>query len=98
MGKLKSKYQRGESKLTDSLIRKGKVTFITQITLIETSKVKDHLIYDCTYIDNGVKKQINVIALDISDAVSKIESIVDSNIPEITANIMLGSETLNKGQ
>jgi len=96
MAKLKSKYQRDESELIDSLIRKGKRTFITQIQLIETSKVKSHLIYDCTYIDNGVKKQINIIAVDISDAVSKVEQIVEQHIPEITANVMLGSETLNK--
>jgi len=96
MAKLKSKYQRDESELIDSLIRKGKRTFITQIQLIETSKVKDHLIYDCIYVDNGTKKQINIIAVDISDAISKVEQIVDTNIPEITANVMLGSEIYNK--
>jgi|TARA_R110000823_G_scaffold300255_2_gene421039 hypothetical protein len=96
MASLKSKYQRKESELIDSLIRKGKRTFITQIQLIETSKVKDHLIYDCIYVDNGTKKQINIIAVDISDAVLKVEQIVDTNIPEITANVILGSETYNK--
>jgi len=96
MASLKSKYQRKESELIDSLIGKGKRTFITQIQLIETSKFKDHLIYDCTYVDNGTKKQINIIAVDISDAVSKVEQIVDTNIPEITANVMLGSEIYNK--
>ncbi len=98
MARLKSKYQREEFELINSLIRKGKRTFITQIQLIETSKIKDHLIYDCIYIDNGVKKQVNIIARDISDAVSKVENIVDTNIPEMTANVMLGSETLNKTQ
>jgi len=96
MASLKSKYQRKESELIDSLIGKGKRTFITQIQLIETSKVKDHLIYDCTYVDNGTKKQINIIAVDISDAISKVEQIVDTNIPEIAANVMLGSEIYNK--
>jgi len=96
MASLKSKYQRKESELIDSLIRKNKRTFITQIQLIETSKIKDHQIYDCTYVDNGTKKQINIIAVDISDAVSKVEQIVDTNIPAITANVMLGSETYNK--
>ena len=98
MAKLKSKYQRDESLLIDSLIRKGQLTFITQIQLIETSKIKNHQIYDCTYVDNGVKKQINIIALDISDAVAKVESIVESGIPQLTANVLLGSETLNKKQ
>jgi len=96
MSRLKSKYQREESELIDSLIRKNKRTFIIQIQLVETSKIKDHLIYDCIYVDDGVKKQVNIIAMDINDAVSKIEKVVNCCVPEATANVMLGSETLNK--
>ena len=62
MAKLKSKYQRDESELIDSLIRKGKRTFITQIQLIETSKVKNHLIYE---IDLEVKYQRFLLEIEL---------------------------------
>jgi len=93
---LKSKYQRGESELIDSIVKKGKRTFISQIQLVETSKVKDHQIYDCVYVDNGVKKQIHIIATDINHVVSKLEQVVNCCVPAATANVMLGSETFNK--
>ena len=96
MTHLKSKYQREETQLIGSLIKKGKRTFITQIQLVETSKIKDHQIYDCVYVDDGIKKQIHIIATDINHVVSKLEQVVNCCVPAATANVMLGSETFNK--
>lgn len=95
MAKLKSKYKRKESELIDSMIKSGTKTFITQITMIETSKMKGYQIYECDYVDNGTKRSINIIAVDITDAVMKLEGIVGKGIPEQTANYMLSSKTLN---
>lgn len=96
MAKLKSKYKRKESELIDSMIKSGAKTFITQITLIETSKMKGYQIYECKYVDNGTSRNVNIIAMDITDAVMKLESIVGIGMPEQAVNYMLGSETLNK--
>jgi len=92
MAKIKSKYRREESELIDSMIKSGNSTFITSLTLVETSKIKGYQIYDCTYVDNGAKKQVNIIACDINDAVSKVESIVGLGESQQAANLMLGSQ------
>jgi len=96
MAKLKSKYKRKESELIDSMITSGTKTFITQITLIETSKMKGYQIYECKYVDNGTSRNVNIIAMDITDAVTKLDGIIGLGIPEQTVNYILGSETLNK--
>jgi len=95
MAKLKSKYKREEEELIDSMLKSGNKTFITRIELIETSKIKAHQIYECRYVDNGSKKQVNIIAADITDAVDKLEAMVGFGLPQQAANLMLGSEKFN---
>jgi len=95
MAKLKNKYKREEKELIDSMLKSGNKTFITRIELIETSKIKGHQIYECKYVDGGVKKQVNIIAADITDAVSKLEALVGFGMPQQAANLMLGSEKFN---
>ena len=95
MAKLKNKYKREEEELIDSMLKSGNKTFITRIELVETSKIKEHQIYECRYVDNGTKKQINIIAVDITDAVGKLEAMVGFGMPEQTANLLLGSEKYN---
>ncbi len=95
MGILKKKYKRDDSELIQSVIDSGLKTFITKIKMIETSKVRGYQIYECDYIDNGSSRSINIIAVDISDAVSKLEGLVGRGIPEQTANYLLSSKTLN---
>ena len=93
MGKLKSKYQRDEAAIIKSMKKSGVQTFITQIIMVETSKIKGHQIYECTYVDQGKTKNVNVIAQDITDAVGKIESIVGLGVPQQTANLVLSRYT-----
>ena len=95
MAKLKNKYKREEEELIDSMLKSGNKTFITRIELIETSKIKEHQIYECRYVDNGTKKQVNIIAHDVTDAVSKLEAMVGFGLPQQAANYMLGSEKFN---
>ena len=79
MAKLKNKYKREEEELIDSMLKSGNKTFITRIELVETSKIKAHQIYECRYVDNGTKKQVNIIAHDVTDAVSKLEGIAPTS-------------------
>lgn len=95
MAKLKNKYKREEQELIDSMLKSGNKTFITRIELIETSKIKGHQIYECRYVDNGTKKQVNIIAVDITDAVGKLEAMVGFGLPQQAANYMLSSEKFN---
>ena len=96
MANLKSKYKRKEEELIESVIKSGDQTFISRIELIETSKIKNHKIYECVYVDNRAKKQVNIIAVDIADAVNKLEAMLGFGIPEQAVNLMLGSEKLNQ--
>ena len=95
MAKLKNKYKREEQELIDSMLKSGNKTFITRIELVETSKIKEHQIYECRYVDNGTKKQVNIIAVDITDAVRKLEGLCGFGLPQQAANLMLGSKNFN---
>ena len=95
MAKLKSKYKREEAELIDSMIKSGNKTFITRIQLVETSKIKGYQIYECRYVDNGFKKQVNIIGVDIRDVVNKLEAMVGFGLSEQAANYMLSNEKFN---
>ncbi len=95
MAKLKLKYKRDSSELIQSVIDSGVRTFITKIKMIETSKIKGYQIYECDYVDNGAIRNVNIIAMDITDAVSRLSGLLEKGIPSQTANYLLSSKTLN---
>jgi len=95
MAKVKKKYQREKKEIIQSLIKDGRQTTVLSIKLLETSKIKGHLIYLVNYIDNGTEKETHIIARDITDAMNKLEPLVESGIPSSTMNYMLGSEIFN---
>lgn len=92
MAKLKKKYSRSKSELLKSLKSIQRQSIVLSIEVIETSKIKDHLIYECVYLDNAVEKQVNIIARDITEAMQKLEPYVGAGIPDTTTNLILGSE------
>ncbi len=92
MTKLKKKYSRSKAELLKSLKKIERQSVVLSIEVIETSKIKDHLIYECVYLDNNVEKQINIIARDITEAMQKLEPYVGAGIPDTTTNLILGSE------
>lgn len=93
MGILK-KYKREEKDLIQSVSKRGKSIFVLSITMKETSKVKEHQIYECIYVDGGSKKETNIIGKDISDCMDKLNAYVGMGIPGITTNHILGNEQL----
>ena len=95
MAKVKKKYQREKKEIIKSLINDGRQTAVLSIKLLETSKIKGHLIYLVNYIDNGTEKETHIIARDITDAMNKLDPLVESGIPSATMNYMLGSEIFN---
>jgi len=89
---LKKKYRREKDELINALLKEDRRTVVLGIEVLETSKLKGYLIYECTYLDAGKEKVINIIAQDITDAMSKLENILGSGIPAQTASLILGNE------
>ena len=90
---IKKKYIRKKNDLINSLNNSERQAIVLSIEVIETSKIKDHLIYECEYLDNGTQKQINIIARDITEALVKLEPYVGKGIPDSTTGLILGSHT-----
>jgi len=89
---IKKKYKKENSELIKSLQDMGRDIAMLEIKLIGTSKVKDNLIYECTYTDKGDIKNVPVIAQDVTQALAKLEQFTHSGIPEPVLQYMLGSE------
>ena len=91
---ISKKYKRDEKDLIKSMIKRGKSAFVLSITMKETSKLKDHQIYECIYVDGGTKKETNIIGKDITDCMEKLNAYIGMGIPAVTANHILGNERL----
>lgn len=89
---LRKKYQQDHSHLIDELIRHNKPTAILSIKLVGLSKIANHMIYEVSLIDNGNEKTIPVIAIDATQAIARLDHYIQSGIPEVTMQWMLGSE------
>lgn len=89
---IKKKYKKENSELIKSLQDMGRDIAMLEIKLVGTSKVKDNLIYECTYTDKGNIKNVPVIAQDVTQALAKLEQFTHSGIPEPVLQYMLGSE------
>ena len=92
---IKKKYKKDEKELMVELVKIKRNTAVLEIKLIGTSKVKDNLLYQCKYVENGKIKEIPIIAYDVTQALAKLESLTNSGIPENVLKYMLGSERLN---
>lgn len=90
--KIRKKYKKERKEIIDNLVFKNVKTAVLSIELKDLSKVKDHFIYDCVLLDNGVLKSIPIIAIDVTQALAKLEPYVNSGIPEETLKYMLGTE------
>jgi chemotaxis receptor (MCP) glutamine deamidase CheD len=89
---IKKKYKKENSELIKSIQDMGRDIAVLEIKLIGTSKVKNNLIYECTYTDKGNIKNIPIIAQDVTQALAKLEQFTHSGIPETVLQYMLGSE------
>ena len=88
---LKNKYTSPKVELLNKL-KIGNETRVLKIELIETSKVRDHYIYECQYVEKKNIHQTYIIAVDIEDAISRLAEMV--KIPSAnTRHFILGNET-----
>lgn len=89
------KTKQKDKELISSLKKIDRNVFVLEIKLIGLSKIKDNLLYNCKYIDNGVVKSVPIIAYDVTQALAKLTPYVDADIPEDVLKIMLGNERYN---
>jgi len=89
---LRNKYKKEKDALTHDLVNKGKSTIILSINLKGVSKITDHYIYEVRFLDKCIEKTIPIIAIDVTQALAKLEPYVNSGVPEPTLRWMLGSE------
>ncbi len=92
MGSLKSKYKRGQSELIDTLLENGRNTAVLEVKVLETSKIKEHLIYECIYLHNSKLKTTQIIAKDITDAMERLEPFINSGTSSSVVNYILKNE------
>jgi hypothetical protein len=92
MGSLKSKYKRGQSELIDTLLENGRTTAVLEVKVLETSKIKEHLIYECVYLHNSKLKTTQIIAKDITDAMERLEPFINSGTSSSVVNYILKNE------
>ena len=89
---IKKKYKKEKKELIKSLQNMGRGIAVLEIKLVGTSKVKDNLIYECTYLDKDDVKNVPIVAQDVTQALAKLEQFTHSGIPEPVLQYMLGSE------
>ena len=94
MGSLKSKYKRDKSELIEALLDNGRTTAVLEISVLTTSKIKEHLIYECTYLHNSKIKTTQIIAKDITDAMNRLEPFIQSGASSTVINYVLNNENI----
>ena len=90
--KIRKKYKKDWEDVVKDLILKGITTCVLQITIAGMSKVKDHKIYRCVILDNSEVKEIPIVAIDVTQALAKLEPYINLGIPEAALKYMLGNE------
>jgi len=89
---IRRKYQKDREILMGELVARNRKAMILSIELVGLSKVADHVIYEVVVLDAGKEKTVPVIAIDVTQALAKLETYIDSGIPEATMRWMLGNE------
>ena len=89
---IKKKYKKEKKDLIKSLQDMKRDIAILEIKLVSTSKVKNNLIYECTYLDKDDIKNVPIVAQDVTQALAKLGQFTHSGIPEPVLQYMLGSE------
>ena len=89
---IRKKYKKEDQELASTLLETNRKTAILEIKLVGLSKIKNNLLYECKYIDNGTIKNVAIIAQDVTQALAKLDPYVESAIPENVLKIMFGNE------
>lgn len=89
---IRKKYKKEEQEFRESITELGRNAVVLEIKLLGTSKVKNNLIYQCTYLDGGIEKTVSILAYDVTQALAKLDQFTNSGIPQSVLKYMLGNE------
>lgn len=95
MSQLKKKYQKEQSELLRELASNGRNTAVLEIKVIDTSKIKGHLIYQCVYLHANKLQETHIIARDITEAMDRLEPYIQSGTAGVAINYILSNERFN---
>ena len=88
---LRKKYKKDRKTLAKDITETGCNSIILNIELKAISKIKDHFIYDVTYLDNGVVKNMPVITTNILGILETIKPYINTGLTEQQISFEIGS-------
>ncbi len=93
---LRKKYRKNKETLAKDITETGCKSIILNIELKAISKIKEHFIYDVTYLDNGVVKNMPVITKNILGILETIKPYINTGLTEqqISFEIGFNEETI----
>jgi|LULW01.1.fsa_nt_gb intracellular sulfur oxidation DsrE/DsrF family protein len=89
---IRKKYKQEQEGLIEELKSCGVDTCIIKINLKATSKIKDHFIYEVTYLDDGELKTVPIIATSILSVIDVLSPYVNKGLSEQKVTFLAGSE------
>ncbi len=78
--------------ISKELINKGTETCILKIRLLDISKIEDHFIYECIYIDEKILKTVPIVAKNINHVVNILSPYIKKGKSEQWTAFQIGSE------
>lgn len=88
---LRKKYKKCGEDVAKSVLETGTKTCCLKIELTATSKIDGYFIYEVCYLDQGILKQVPIIARNIIDIVDNIEPYINKGISEQKVSFAIGS-------
>ena len=99
--KLRKKYKKAQKELVKEI---GDELRVLDINLVTRSKMKNQWIYSCKWVKEGIVRDTNILAHDITEALFKLDKVHDFGMSERVMHHVLTSphfsehvtEVLNK--
>ena len=89
---LRSKYKQPKEDVVKDIKALGVDTCILTINLKATSKIKDHFIYEVTYLDDGELKTVPIVSTSILGIIDVLSPYVNKGLSEQKVTFLAGSE------
>tara|TARA_B100001939_G_scaffold168276_1_gene145102 strand:- start:1252 stop:1569 length:318 start_codon:yes stop_codon:yes gene_type:complete len=91
-GKMFKRQKESIESLAGQILNSGTDTCILKIRLIGVSKVMEHFLYECVYLDLGVLKTVPVVAKDVTHVINILSPYIKKGKSEQWTAFHVGSE------
>ena len=78
--------------LSQQILNSGTDTCILKIRLLGVSKIMDHFLYECVYLDEGVIKSVTVVAKDVTHVINLLSPYIKKGKSEQWTAFHMGLE------